>query len=206
MAREGRHREARSLEARCCRVGLLLCVLGCGCDFDDSDIFGSADGSSLADAEQLPHFDGSAKDARLDGAAECSEGSMEACGRSEQDECSLALDDCDRDPPACIDRSAVQGGYACACPEGYTGMGAGRDGCQNVDECDRSTTPCESGRCVDTRGSYRCCADTCESVDKVACQDGQLSTCVLDQDGCRVSSVTSCTNGFCLDGRHCAQR
>lgn len=46
------------------------------------------------------------------------------------DECAFGLDDCDRDPQACVNEVSGKYGFACHCPPGTRGEGVGPDGCR----------------------------------------------------------------------------
>jgi len=62
---------------------------------------------------------------------------------------------CKSDHSSCAD--SVDGpGYTCKCSEGYQGNAYVRNGCSNINECERPDQyPCK-GVCKDTQGSYQC--------------------------------------------------
>ena len=67
------------------------------------------------------------------------------------DECARGLDGCDGAPDACVNQ---EGGYACACPEGYEGKGEGARGCS----CERAdySPLCKPYSEVDFKYNHAC--------------------------------------------------
>ncbi|KAK8737315.1 hypothetical protein OTU49_004436 [Cherax quadricarinatus] len=47
------------------------------------------------------------------------------------------------------------GTFMCICPDGYQQVGM-TDDCKDVNECALNPNICKSGRCINTKGSYRC--------------------------------------------------
>ncbi|XP_074592273.1 wall-associated receptor kinase 2-like [Curcuma longa] len=63
---------------------------------------------------------------------------------------------CASDHSECLD-STNGPGYLCNCTEGYGGNPYVPNGCQDIDECDRSNTNCSEGaKCVNLVPGYRC--------------------------------------------------
>ncbi|KAG9134131.1 hypothetical protein Leryth_004821 [Lithospermum erythrorhizon] len=55
----------------------------------------------------------------------------------------------------CVESKTGLGGYRCACEQGYEGNPYLDQGCQDIDECERSENPCEKG-CVNFPGGFNC--------------------------------------------------
>ncbi|PRQ32527.1 putative protein kinase RLK-Pelle-WAK family [Rosa chinensis] len=47
-------------------------------------------------------------------------------------------------------------GYLCKCSPGYEGNPYHPDGCQDIDECKASISPCNHGTCINSLGNYSC--------------------------------------------------
>ncbi|KPP77168.1 latent-transforming growth factor beta-binding protein 4-like [Scleropages formosus] len=118
------------------------------------------------------------------------------------------INECE-DPLQCPGQECVnsQGSYRCiSCRPGF-GLLNGR--CSDIDECQRTPSPCVNGRCENSPGSYRCaCAtgfqlhgNTCIDIDE--CKNtlqcpGQ--ECVNSQGSFR---CVACRPGFELKGKQC---
>ncbi|OQU75919.1 putative wall-associated receptor kinase-like 16 isoform X2 [Sorghum bicolor] len=73
------------------------------------------------------------------------------CDAAKKDAASYA---CRSSNSECINSTSGLG-YLCNCSEGYKGNPYLHDGCQDINECALSPSPCP-GRCVNRRGSFYC--------------------------------------------------
>ncbi len=65
------------------------------------------------------------------------------------------------------------GGYDCVCKAGFSGPGKGKDGCKDIDECDKGTAKCATAAiCTNTAGSYTCKCKAGWSGDGKTCKPG----------------------------------
>jgi hypothetical protein len=111
---------------------------------------------------------------------------------SDIDECARMLDDCDHEPGACVNG---MGGFSCACPTGYRGMGRGANGCVDIDECTEQTDTCDAlAACVNTAGGYSCgnCPSGYSPGAGGACVD--INECTTANGGCDTSPMAICNN------------
>ncbi|PRQ30835.1 putative protein kinase RLK-Pelle-WAK family [Rosa chinensis] len=72
----------------------------------------------------------------------------------------------------CVDRSTITNGtvgYLCHCLPGYHGNPY--LGCQDIDECQASTNPCQNGKCINSPpGNYSCqCNGGYKNKDPITC-------------------------------------
>ncbi|KAL5651024.1 hypothetical protein ACJX0J_036482, partial [Zea mays] len=74
------------------------------------------------------------------------------CDVARQDAASYA---CRSSDSVCVG-SATGLGYLCNCSQGYRGNPYLVDGCQDIDECGRTPSPCPAGPCINTRGGFYC--------------------------------------------------
>nr|XP_048334150.1 putative wall-associated receptor kinase-like 16 [Ziziphus jujuba var. spinosa] len=62
------------------------------------------------------------------------------------------------------------GGYRCQCLTGYQGNPYHRDGCQDVDECENISNPCNPGKCHNLPGNWTCtCPKGYRIINGTAC-------------------------------------
>eukprot|EP00057_Strongylocentrotus_purpuratus_P008865 XP_011663339.1 PREDICTED: fibrillin-1 isoform X1 [Strongylocentrotus purpuratus] len=77
-----------------------------------------------------------------------------------------------------------EGGYSCACWDGYEMDGSGFN-CTDIDECSRNSSACENGMCMNLVGSFNCsCNSGYElSNDNITCSD--INECLQGADECQ---------------------
>jgi hypothetical protein len=124
----------------------------------------------------------------------CAAGAMQSDASAclDIDECLQSLDDCDREPRACVNLGNGLG-FSCACPIGYRGDGRGENGCVDIDECAEQTDSCGAlAMCNNTPGSYGCgdCPSGSAPGAGGACQD--IDECTSNNGGC--SPTATCRN------------
>lgn len=67
-----------------------------------------------------------------DGVGGCARGTFPQADGScrDLDECAFVLDECSREPPACLNLAPEAGRYKCVCPAGYRGTGEADNPCR----------------------------------------------------------------------------
>ncbi len=122
------------------------------------------------------------------------------------DECAdSSLNNCAANA-ACTD---TEGGFECACPDGYSGDGTS---CDDIDECADGGDNCdENAECTNSEGGFECaCAmgyagdgTACDDIDE--CSDSSANACdanatCTNSDG---GYDCACNGGFAGDGFTC---
>ncbi|CAL4061316.1 unnamed protein product, partial [Meganyctiphanes norvegica] len=87
------------------------------------------------------------------------------------------------------------GTFMCICPEGYQQVGM-IDDCKDINECATNPNICEHGRCINTKGSYRCeCYEGFEpSRDGKECLDRRKGYCFRQLIGGMCSTASDALN------------
>ncbi|XP_030845464.1 mucin-like protein [Strongylocentrotus purpuratus] len=85
-----------------------------------------------------------------------------------------------------------EGGYSCACWNGYEMDGSGFN-CTDVDECSRNSSACENGMCMNLVGSFNCSCNSGYEIsnDNITCSD--INECSA------IPSVCDSENGVCTN-------
>jgi hypothetical protein len=106
------------------------------------------------------------------------------------------IDECAAEQSPCGENSVctnTEGGYDCACADGYTATDDGA--CEDIDECAAEQSPCgENTVCTNIDGNYDCaCADGYTATDDGACED--IDECAAEQSPCGENTVCTNTEG-----------
>eukprot|EP00057_Strongylocentrotus_purpuratus_P008873 XP_011663347.1 PREDICTED: fibrillin-1 isoform X8 [Strongylocentrotus purpuratus] len=140
----------------------------------------------------------------------CNEGFLGTGTDSCEDinECLQGADECQQ---IC---SNEEGGYSCACWDGYE-FDEGGLNCTDIDECSRNSSACENGMCMNLIGSFNCSCNSGYEIsnDNITCSDinecsASPSVCDSENGVCTNSMGSyncSCTPGYELstDGITC---
>jgi hypothetical protein len=91
------------------------------------------------------------------------------------------------------DQSECASGYSRQCD-------AGSDGCLTWS----TWSKCGTSACLDSKVCAPTCSDACGPLDTTQCSAGQIRTCTMGSQGCRVwSSYAACASGSCASATTC---
>uniref|UniRef100_A0A8C4QA30 EGF-like domain-containing protein n=1 Tax=Eptatretus burgeri TaxID=7764 RepID=A0A8C4QA30_EPTBU len=125
------------------------------------------------------------------------------------DECESSINDCDPNTTLCVN---VIGNYLCECRTGYGNLSAGK--CEDINECDNSTSCVKNADCINLNGTYNCtcregfigngdisCTDIDECKTENVCGNHSICLNVIGSHNC------SCERGYegdpCMDVGDC---